>query len=110
MLSLRPTNVQIDKLNRLSHRISNAFFVTIYLLLSGLFIPIGMFPNSEQLSGLPNMAAVAEMMQKQKPDESMPSTEDTEGAPTENIKEVRLEPCKFTIFTIGHSIHFSKEC
>ena len=53
-----------------------------------------MFPNSEQLSGLPDMAAVAEMMQKQKPDESVSSTESTEGAPTENIKEVQLEPCQ----------------
>ena len=81
----------------------------ICLLLSGLFIPIGMFPNSEQLSGLPNMAAVAEMMQKQKPDEGVPSSEDTEEAPTENIKEVGLEPCKFKIFTVGHSVHYSKQ-
>ena len=48
-----------------------------------------MFPNSEQqLSGLPDMAAVAEMMQKQNPDESFSATESTKGAPTENIKEV----------------------
>ena len=50
-----------------------------------------MFPNSEQLSGLPDMATVAEMMQKQKPDESSSTTESTEGAPTENIKEVKWD-------------------
>ena len=79
----------------------------ICLFLPGLFIPIGMFPNSEQLSGLPDMAAVAEMMQKQKPDESVPPTESTEGAPTENIKEVQLEPCKLLrYFTGSPSFHF----
>ena len=56
-----------------------------------MFIPIGMFPNSEQIAGLPDMAKVAEMMQKQKSSEAVSTTESSnEGTPPENIKEVDI--------------------
>ena len=47
-----------------------------------------MFPNTEQILGLPDMTAIADMMQKQNVDELVSTRENSDGAPAENIKEV----------------------
>ncbi len=63
-----------------------------YDLFAGLFIPIGMLPESDRAGGLPDMASVTEMMQKHASQEAVSGDSETNegGAPPQNIKEVNL--------------------